>query len=85
MNRPSIPIEQTLMRSIKSSGGLTRGRGFDEGVRQLWALSSSSSAHVHSALMELIGTFFIPVISTLSLVKQERILISMIAKNYLRG
>ena len=36
-----LVIEQTLMRSIKSRGGLTRGRGFEENVRHLRVASIS--------------------------------------------
>lgn len=50
-----LAIEQTLMRSIKSQGGLTEGRGMTESVRHLWVLSLSSSANVQSAMMELTG------------------------------
>ena len=35
-------IEQVMMRSIKSSGGLTRGRGIAESTRQLWLGSIQS-------------------------------------------
>ena len=50
-----LAIEQTLMRSIKSRGGLTEGRGMTESVRHLWVLSLSHSASIHSALMQLTG------------------------------
>ena len=39
-------IEQTLMRSLKSRGGLTRGRGFEENVRHLWVSSIIYTAAV---------------------------------------
>ena len=32
-------IEQVLMRSLKSRGGLTRGCGVTESVRLLWVMS----------------------------------------------
>ena len=32
-------IEQSLMRTAKSRGGLTTGRGMTESVRLLWVLS----------------------------------------------
>ena len=32
-------IEQTLMRSCKIRGGLTRGRGMSQAVRHIWVLS----------------------------------------------
>ena len=31
-----LTIEQVMMRTIKSCGGLTRGRGVSESVRMLW-------------------------------------------------
>ena len=30
-----LVIEQTLIKSVKSTGGLTRGRGMQEGTRHL--------------------------------------------------
>ena len=50
-----LTIEQTLMRSIKSRGGLTRGRGFDENVHHLWVSSISYTAAVHNAMTDLSG------------------------------
>ena len=35
-----LVIEQTLMRSLKSTGGLTRGSGMNEDMRNLWTLSA---------------------------------------------
>ena len=32
----NLTIKQVMMRSIKSRGGLTRGRGITESVRTLW-------------------------------------------------
>jgi len=43
-------IEQTLMRSIKTRGGLTRGRGMEESTRHLWVLSINHTAAVHEAM-----------------------------------
>lgn len=48
-------IEQTMMRSIKTRGGLV-GRGMTESVRHLWVLSMSTSARVHDTFLELTGT-----------------------------
>ena len=48
-------IEQTLMRSVKSRGGLTRGRGMEENVRELWISSMSYCAAVHEAMTTLTG------------------------------
>ena len=50
-----LVIEQTLMCSLKSKGGLTRGRGFTENVRNLWVWSISHSAAVHEAMTSLSG------------------------------
>lgn len=54
-----LVIEQTLMRTVKSRGGLTRGRGMTEGVRHLWVLSMSCCASVHHAMTDLTGAFHI--------------------------
>ena len=50
-----LVIEQTLMRSLKSKGGLTRGRGFSGDVRKLWVWSINHSASVHEAMTNLSG------------------------------
>ena len=50
-----LVIEQTLMKSIKTRGGLTRGRGMSEDVRQLWVLSLSDCAVIHRAMTEVSG------------------------------
>lgn len=39
-----LVIEQTLMRSLKSKGGLTRGSGMSEHQRTVWAMSSTVSS-----------------------------------------
>ena len=46
-----LMIEQVLMRSLKTSGGLTRGKGFEDYQRSLWLLSSPVCGEV-SALMK---------------------------------
>jgi hypothetical protein len=43
------------MRSVKSSGGLTRGRGIDEAQRAQWILSMPACADYNSAMQELTG------------------------------
>ena len=43
-------IEQVMMRSIKSRGGLTRGRGVAETVRLQWIYSMHKCAAVHDAM-----------------------------------
>lgn len=45
-------IEQVLMRSVKSSGGLTRGRGLSENKRSQWLLSMPACAEVTNAINE---------------------------------
>ena len=50
-----LVIEQVLMRSMKTSGGLTRGRGMTEQQRLVWVLSMPVCAEVNKAMQELIG------------------------------
>lgn len=50
-----LAIEQTLMRSLKSKGGLTVGRGMTESTRHQWVLSLSHSASIHDAMTQLTG------------------------------
>lgn len=45
-------IEQVLMRSVKTSGGLTRGRGMTENQRLLWLLSRPACADVNQAMQQ---------------------------------
>ena len=51
-----LVIEQTLMRSVKSRGGLTRSRGMKEGTRHLWAMSLNDAAAVHQAMNQPAGS-----------------------------
>ena len=46
-------IEQVLMRSLKSAGGLTRGRGFSESVRHQWTFTAHQYATIHDAMTRL--------------------------------
>ena len=50
-----IVIEQDLMRSLESRGGLTRGRGMTESVRKLWVYSMHACAAIHDAMTSLTG------------------------------
>ena len=50
-----LVIEQVLMRSLKTSGGLTRGRGFTEQQRLIWLLSMLACAETNRAMQELTG------------------------------
>ena len=47
---------QVMMRSLKSRGGLTRGRGITESVRLLWLGSMHRCAGVHDAMTTLTNT-----------------------------
>lgn len=55
---PDLAIEQALMRSIKTTGGLTRERGMSESQRALWILSLPDCAEVNNAMMSFAGTQF---------------------------
>ena len=48
-------IEQVLMAGIKSSGGLTHGRGFSESTRLLFLLSRPICADVSQSIFQLAG------------------------------
>ena len=43
------------MRNLKTSGGLTRGRGMTENQRLLWLLSMPSCAEINFTMQELIA------------------------------
>ena len=43
------------MGSIKSVGGLTRGRGFEESTSLVWLLSRTACAEVHKSMQEVTG------------------------------
>ena len=48
-----LVIEQVLMRSMKTSGGLTRGRGMTETQRLIWLMSHPLCSEVNSAMQQL--------------------------------
>ena len=50
---PDLVIEQCLMRSLKTTGGLTRGRGFSETQRLLLGLSMPACAEINSSMQQL--------------------------------
>ena len=50
---PDLVIEQVLMRSLKTRGGLTRGRGMTEIQRLIWCLSRPVCAEVNIAMQQL--------------------------------
>ena len=51
-----LVIEQTMMRAIKSRGGLTRGRGMHETVREAWLSTLTERVGVRAALSHVTGT-----------------------------
>ncbi len=54
-----LVIEQVLiMRSVKTSGGLTRGRGMTETQRSVWLLSRPACAEVNYCMQEFAGTSY---------------------------
>ena len=53
-----LVIEQVLRRSLKTSGGLTRGTGFGERQRLVWLLSMPACAEISSAMQTLSGVTF---------------------------
>jgi len=48
-----LVIEQTLMRTMKTTGGLTRGRGMAESQRTQWLLSMPACSTVNAAMQKL--------------------------------
>ena len=48
-----LMIEQCMMRSIKSRGGLTRGKGMTNTFRLTWIHSMHACADVHNCMTEL--------------------------------
>ena len=46
-------IEQTLMRSLKTSVGLTHGSGMNEEQRSLWTMSMPVTAMYNMAMQDL--------------------------------
>ena len=50
-----LVIEQTLMRSLKSQGGLRRGSGMSEHQRAVWTMSATVSSAYNLAMEELTG------------------------------
>ena len=51
-------IEQMLMRSLKTVGGLTRGRGMTETERALWLLSRPACSEINDAMQQMCGTMY---------------------------
>lgn len=53
-----MTIEQTLMRSMKSCGGLTRGRGITDSTLSKWLKGTTISHAICSSLEEFSGVYF---------------------------
>ena len=53
-----LVIEQTLMRSLKATGGLTRGSGMTEEQRSLWTMSMPVTSEYNSAMQEFTNLSF---------------------------
>ena len=51
-----LTIEQVMMKSLKSQGGLTHGRGMSESVRLTWVKTMHKCATMHSAIASLTDT-----------------------------
>jgi hypothetical protein len=51
-----LVIEKTMMKAIKSTGGLTRGRGITESVRTVWLRTLVECAKKNLALSTVTGT-----------------------------
>ena len=54
-----LVIEQVLMRSVKTTGGLTRGKGMTEIQRLVWLLSMPSCAEINIAMQSLTGNNYV--------------------------
>ena len=53
-----LAIEQTLMRSLKSSGGLTRGSGMSEHQRALWTMSMPVTSAYNEAMQSFTNRIY---------------------------
>lgn len=53
-----LAIEQVLMHSVKTCGGLTRGRGMSESQHLIWLLSMPACADVNNAMQNLTGVMY---------------------------
>lgn len=51
-----LVIEQTIMRSIKTRGGLTKRRGMHETARETWLGTLSSCGSVRAAFVQVAGS-----------------------------
>jgi hypothetical protein len=53
-----LTIEQVLMRSVKTHGGLTRGKGFSETERLVWVLAMPACANINNAMQSFSGVSY---------------------------
>jgi len=53
-----LVIEQMLMRSLKSVGGLTRGRGMNDVQRAIWILSRPATSDINEYMQMFCGTMY---------------------------
>ena len=51
---PNLVIEQVLMQSMNTSGGLTIGRGMTETQRLVWLMAHPVFAEVNNGMQQLI-------------------------------
>ena len=52
-------IEQVIMQRVKTTGWLTRGRGFSETQRLVWLLSTPVTAEMDNVMQGLTGVEYI--------------------------
>ena len=52
---PNLVSEQVLVRSMKTSGGLTRGRGMTKTQRLVWLMANPVCPEVNNAMQQLTG------------------------------
>ena len=55
---PDLVIEQTLMRSLKSAGGLKRGTGFKVVQCNAYLFSPAACAEISAAVQKLTGKLY---------------------------
>ena len=53
-----LTIEQKLVRSVKTTGGLTRGKGMGEVQRTIWLFSTPICAEIKDALRNITGVSY---------------------------
>ena len=55
---PDVVIEQVLMRSIKTTGGLTRGHTMSESQQTQWLLARLACADINNTMQQFTDTKF---------------------------